>query len=167
MEHVDIFKETISVKKFTGDLDIINKHIQHIVEYDPGRKVSNIGGYQSNDITFGFKELIYQACEGIKELKLKVNLMNFWLNINKGQDSNICHIHSSDDLSVVYYHQVCCEECPIRFTHLVPQIKHDWYEIRPKNQDMLFFSGLLPHSVIPCGNIDHTRISLAFNFRIL
>ena len=167
MEHVDIFKETISVKKFNGNLDIINKHIQHIVEYDPGRKISNVGGYQSNNITFGFKELIDQAYDGTKELGIKSNLVNFWLNINTGDNYNNCHIHPTDSISVVYYHQVCCEECPIKFTHLVPQIKTNYYELRPKNQDMLFFSGTIPHSVKGCGNKEHTRISIAFNFAIL
>jgi len=167
MTPIDIFKETIWVKKFNGNLDIITKHAQHIVEYDPGREVSNVGGYQSNNITFGFKELIEQAHEGIKELNYEAKLVNFWLNINKGDDYNFPHIHAINFVSVVYYHQVCCEECPIRFTHLVPQIRPEYYEIRPKNQDMLFFSGTIPHSVKGCGNKDHTRISLAFNFAIL
>lgn len=169
MQPIDIFKETVWVKKFNGNLDIITKHAQHIVEFDSGRNKSNVGGYQSNDITFGFQELIDQAYNGVKELKNnnRVNLVNFWLNINTGDNYNNTHIHATDFISVVYYHKVCCKDCPIRFTHLVPQLKKEWFDIIPQNQDMLFFSGILPHSVKGCGNKDHTRISIAFNFVIL
>jgi len=167
MQPIDIFKETIYVKKFQGNLDIITKHINHIVEFDSGRKLSNIGGYQSRDISFGFDEILQQAYDGLKEVGINSRLVNFWLNINKGDNYNSPHIHATDFVSMVYYHQVCCDNCPIVFTSLVPQLQVGSFEKVPNNQDMLFFSGILPHAVKGCGNKEHTRISLAFNFRIL
>lgn len=162
-EHI-ILKQSCFTKNFEGDLDIIDKHINHIKEFDEGRVLSNVGGYQSNDITFGFKELINCIEEGFKELNFNVKLANFWLNINKGKDSNSTHIHNNEFWSVVYYHKVCCENSPLIFSSLVPTINEDICIYKPFPQQIIYFPGWYPHSVKGCNQEEHERISIAFNF---
>ena len=60
-----IRKESIYLNDYTGDTDIIQKHIDHILTFDKGRVVSNRGGYQSNNITFGFDDIINFAIESL------------------------------------------------------------------------------------------------------
>lgn len=162
-----IFKQSIFTKNFEGDLSIIDKHIEHIVSFDKGRVVTNQGGYQSNYITFGFDELIRSIIDGFKLINLNASLASFWLNINKGSDYNLSHIHGMDMWSVVYYHKVCCEKSPIVFSHLVPSLNQEKYMHIPKNQQIIYFQGIYPHAVLGCQGEDHQRISIAFNFSIL
>jgi hypothetical protein len=162
-EHI-ILKQSFFSKQFEGNLDIIDKHINHIQEFDDGRVLSNNGGYQSNDITFGFDELIKSVQDGFKELNMKSQLANFWLNINKGTDSNDLHIHPFTHWSVVYYHKVCCKNSPLVFSSHIPLIHADKSIHIPLPQQILYFPGWYPHSVEPCNQTDHERISIAFNF---
>ncbi len=163
----EIFKQSFFVKTFTGDLSIIDKHISHIIEFDKGKQRSNVGGFHSNNITFGFEELLDSIKEGFEAINMKGNLLNFWLNINKGTDYNLPHIHGFPQVwSVVYYHKVCCDQSPLVFSHLIPTIEQDTYNFIPKNQQIVFFSGSIPHAVKGCNREDHERISMAFNFRM-
>lgn len=161
-----IFKDSLYVDQFNGNLHTIDKHIEHIREFDKGVSLTNIGGYHSNNITFGFQELIDFIFNCFLKLNVKCSLSNFWLNINKGSDSNKSHVHGLlKGWSVVYYHKVCCTSSPLIFNHLVPQIITDKYCFIPQNQNIVFFRPNIPHSVEGCGNVDHERISIAFNFK--
>lgn len=160
-----IQKQSIFVKKFEGDLSILDKHINHILEFDKGRKVSNEGGYQSNDITFGFDDLLTSIKKGFDYLNQTVSLDNFWLNINKGSNFNHPHLHGISGWSVVYYHKVCCDQSPIVFPSLVPCIQNTETYFTPKSQQIIFFKAWYPHYVKACNQLNHERISLAFNFK--
>lgn len=162
-----IFKQSIFTKTFEGDLSIIDKHVEHIVSFDKGRVVTNQGGYQSNYITFGFNDLIQSIIDGFKSIQLNANLASFWLNINKGSDYNLSHIHGMDMWSVVYYHKVCCDKSPIVFSHLVPSVNQEQHIHISKNQEIVYFPGTYPHAVLGCQQDNHQRISIAFNFSIL
>jgi len=164
LEEEIIFKQTLLKTQFKGDTNIIDLHIKHILEFDEGRVKSNIGGYQSNDITFGFQELITFVFECFKEYNSNVILDNFWLNINKGTHFNKAHIHASNTWSVVYYHRVCCEKAALYFETLTPTLNNEPKQFFPKNQEIYFFDGLLPHGTVPCEQESHERISIAFNF---
>ncbi len=162
-----IRKESVFRTIYSGNTDIIDKHINHILEFDQGRIKSNKGGYQSNDITFGFEELIAFIKQSFIDINIKANFSNFWLNVNSGDHYNVAHIHELDHISVVYYHKVCCENTPIVFSDMIPHIR-DWtYNIVPRQRELLMFNADMPHSVSACGNSDHKRVSLAFNFRKL
>ena len=161
-----LFKESAYITKYEGDKNIIDKHIEHILLFDKGRKGSNEGGYQSHDITFGFNELLTFTQKCAVELGPSLMLANFWLNINKGNDFNREHIHELNGASAVYYHKVCCDKAPICFKHLVPQIIENTVEYIPQEGDIIFFPSYLPHGVRACGNPEHERISFAFNFKI-
>ena len=117
-----IYKEIIYTNDYTGDSGVIQSHIDHILSFDPGKVVSNRGGYQSNLITFGFEDLIKFSLDSFSAINKQAQLNSFWLNINKGSDYNKTHIHDLDGWSAVYYHKVCCEKATLNFHHLVPTI---------------------------------------------
>lgn len=171
-EHI-LDKRSIFISKFTGDLSKIDKNIDSIKNLDKGRTISNINGYQSNPIPYGFTELVKEVGAGVKEILNieKPFLSSFWLNINDGYSRNNSHIHSDItgntlfSFSCVYYHKVCCDKSPIVFENLIPTIfpmEHPYY---PQNQDIIFFWGSIPHRVEPCMEENHERISIAFNFK--
>ena len=162
-----IHKQSVYRTNYTGDTQIIDKHIDHILEFDKGRIKSNKGGYQSHDITFGFDDLIAYIQNSLTRINYKTNLANFWLNVNQGYDFNAAHIHDLEYISVVYYHRVCCHNTPIIFCDMVPHIRQWTYEITPNEGEILMFESEMPHSVKACNNENHKRISLAFNFRKL
>lgn len=168
MKEIELYREVVYSNKYEGDTSIIDKHIEHLLLFDKGRTVSNIGGYQSNFITFGFYDLIEFMVNSINQVSpAKVKLNSFWLNINKGTDSNNVHNHGQSGWSAVYYHKVCCDKSPIVFHHYVPAIKCTTWPISPQNQECLFFDMSVPHSVKACGNAEHERVSIAFNFDFL
>ena len=162
-----VYKESIFCNDYKGDSSVIQNHIDHLLTFDKGRTVSNRGGYQSNYITFGFHDLIQFAIESFASINKKAQLASFWLNINSGDNYNDLHIHDLKDWSAVYYHKVCCEKPTTNFHHLVPSVISDTFYLTPIEKRMVFFSGMTPHSVSPCGGENHERITLAFNFRIL
>jgi hypothetical protein len=162
-----IYKESIFYNDYKGDADTIQSHIEHILTFDKGRQLSNEGGYQSNSITFGFSNLIKFAVDGFATIGLKAQLNTFWLNINSGNDFNRVHIHGLEEWSVIYYHKVCCDKATTNFSHLVPAMITEDFNFVPVERRMVFFRGLMPHSVSPCGGKDHQRITLAFNFQAI
>jgi len=162
-----VYKESVFYNDYKGDANVIQSHIDHILTFDKGRKISNAGGYQSNFITFGFNDLLQFALDSFATIGKKAQLNTFWLNINSGNDFNYVHVHSFEEWSVVYYHKVCCEKATTNFHHLVPALIPDKFNFVPVERRMIFFKGELPHSVSPCGEVNHQRITLAFNFRIL
>jgi len=171
IDEIITHKQAFYKTKFNGDINNIEADIQRILDTDrEGRKVSNIGGYQSNYISCGFDELQYFQWNCIQQIFPQYNIMqkpDFWLNVNKGKDYNVTHIHGEENISCVYYHKLCCDKSPIVFTHLVPAIDTTSYEYTPETQDILIFKGNTPHHVRQCGQENHIRISLAFNYRIL
>lgn len=160
-----IERKVIYRTTYTGDTSIIDAHNKHLCSFDQGRTVSNRGGYQSNNITFGYQELLKFIFDSFKDIEMNVYLINFWLNINKGTDYNKEHIHDLDGMSAVYYHKVCCENSPLVFHNPIPTLYSQKYKIVPRNQEIVFFDSKFPHSVKPCNNPNHERISIAFNFR--
>lgn len=159
-----IHKDSFFINQYQGDENQIQKHIEHILTFDKGRNFSNQGGYQSNDITFGFHDLIKFAIESLSLIGENMRLSNFWININHGNHYNSTHIHYLRDWSAVYYHKVCCDQSTLNFTHLVPTVIQNEYKHPPKEKDMVFFKSIQPHSVSACHGQDHERISIAFNF---
>jgi len=158
-----IHKDSFFTNEYTGDINQIDAHIKHLITFDKGRVLSNEGGYQSNDITFGFHELIVFAINSLNSINQKVKLANFWVNINKGEHSNKVHNHTLDSWSAVYYHKVCCEKSSLNFHNLIPIINSSVCSYYPKEKQMIFFKGVQPHSVSACNGVDHERISIAFN----
>lgn len=163
IEEIIIFKESIYRAKFSSDIEKVNQEINEVIATDiEGIKVSNEGGYHSNILKKGFEDLKQTVLINCPKQGYKIH--SFWLNINKGNHFNKSHIHGSEGMAAVYYHQVCCAYSPICFSHLVPTLKPlNRFSYSPQNQDILYFDYTLPHETIPCNNVEHTRISIAFN----
>jgi uncharacterized protein (TIGR02466 family) len=106
------------------DKEKILNFVHRVKTEDPdGRKVSNIGGWQSRDFTdevminnplsqlrSKILEMAYYCCDefGFSEYTLRIT--NLWLNINTRGNSNEIHTHPGSILSGVYYLSVpdCC-----------------------------------------------------------
>lgn len=167
LEEVVFYKESFFKESYPGDKDSITQQINDILKKDPmGRTVSNVGGYQSNFLNGYFVELIDFIVTSFKDLKLTATLEGMWLNINDGDSFNVPHIHLLNQYSCVYYHKICCDDSPICFSHLIPTIVSEKFCYSPKENEIIFFKGRIPHHVLPCKEKNHQRISIALNFSV-
>jgi uncharacterized protein (TIGR02466 family) len=83
-------------------------------EQSLGRKISNLGGWQSNDIDPGRKEiqpLLTELRNRVKELYIGLDfnpaieprILNLWININGTYHHNAPHVHPGSLISGTYY----------------------------------------------------------------
>jgi uncharacterized protein (TIGR02466 family) len=152
---------------------------------DIGRRISNFGGYQSDDIRQGVNaqidKLVDHLNQEVKALALQVSLPplevnNIWLNINPPGSYNELHSHKDAVLSGVYYIDATDNQGNIQFErsdgaeyHLPEYIEKINYfnstraTYAAKTGALYIFPGWLKHSVQ--GNQSNTdRISISFNF---
>ena len=152
---------------------------------DPGRTISNYGGYQSSDIRAGEnpqidifvdylnKEIAQCAAQvGMSELML----YNIWININPPGAYNHLHNHVGSVLSGVYYVDAAQNQGNIQFErtdggeyHIPEKIEKETYftctraSYVSKTGALYVFPSWLKHSVQ--GNRSNTdRISVSFNY---
>ena len=165
------------------DLDIDSEkecsrayQVQQIIE---GVKLSNCGGYQSNnlDLKQFFPEIYEQIKEKLKfiskETEMDLKLGNSWLNINQTKDFNINHVHPGSAISAVLYLKSDKNSGNIVFknptlSYLYPingnnKLFFQTYWLPPVQGKIYFFPAYLEHSVEP-NMSDFERISLAMNF---
>mgnify|MGYP003126507517 FL=1 len=162
-----------------------------------GRVLSNRGGYQSNDLPHdhpAFTDLlkdIQSISQTIFETAYaqfyhspydSVHLANYWVNINRRNDSNDNHVHSGCFLSGVYYVSVDSQldqghiifrrdtswimnhgfyfdklkgkECP---AYLAQQVA-----LPPRKGALLLFPSYLSH-LVDSNQSDSDRVSISFN----
>ena len=149
----------------------------------PHRTVSNVGGWQSNDVKLNevdvFKPLLAhveakvgEACRQIEQ-GFKVKYDNSWININRKGDANKAHCHPLTTLSACIYLQAP-EGCGNIIFHGNDMVNH--YPIftdsplfstdviyKPEAGKLLVFPACILHSV-ESNQSDEPRISIAFNF---
>lgn len=158
-----------------------------------GRIISNLGGWQSNDLNVKTKPLstlfnwinthlteFYHKYEFYEKTPV---IENLWANVNGYKDSNQKHIHMSvrsPDFSAVLY--LAVKGGKIHFSNPDPYIKfmpamnyhkpHFWnacnsyeYFHNPAPGDLLLFPATLEHWVAPNTSKDD-RITLSFNWSI-
>lgn len=179
------FPQPIWFKDHDVDFSKAIEYIQKLKATDPGRKVSNVGGWQSNDIDFAsieeFKEVFNVIKEGIQYVadSLQNNgFKNFslgssWINVSKGTDFNREHIHAGNTFSGCLYLKASDTAGAIEFMRpdnmeSYPGI-HDKTGMfflstsyKPVVGRLLIFPAWLPHMVLPSKS-DEERISIAFN----
>jgi uncharacterized protein (TIGR02466 family) len=187
---IELFKTVIyanylklnNEKKFKKKLNLIYKKTK-------GRKLTNVGGYQSEDLSiedFDFlpftQAITNEANQFLKEYQSSssLKLSNFWLNVNGFKDYNSLHTHPNSIFSGVYYISVPKNSGQIHFDN-GNKFLIDWawcrlqynnydsinstvYKITPENNLLLIFPSWLPHSVLPNLNKKEKRISISFNF---
>jgi len=164
----------------------IEKHCIDIRKKDKGRKISNSGGWQSNNLNNNIFDSLKKEIEtnGNKfanyiGLKTPLKISNIWININEYKDSNDSHTHPHAILSGVYYVKTPKNCGHIQFTRPEMNVFHfDWNNntikekttytspksiIESKENNLLLFPSWLTHSVDLNLNKKEERISISFN----
>lgn len=119
------------------DNTAIIKYCYHYQKNNPSRDLSNIGGYQSNDLSGYIPELneVFKTVlqwsnkefskNGKKDQYTPV-ISNSWININQPNTYNSLHDHPKCYFSFVYYAKVPSNSGNINFYHPSPTIEHTW-----------------------------------------
>jgi uncharacterized protein (TIGR02466 family) len=157
---------------------------------DSGNVISNVGGYQSSSLTMedpvppiltkllGILVEQCQACSKEFGFDRNLGLANYWININKKNQYNKMHIHSSSILSGCYY-AATPPECGGIVLYNRPEVSYILGDLKakgaketrftstvqafqPKAGAVLVFPSWLQHSVEE-NRSDSDRISVAFN----
>ena len=183
-------QEIFSVPIYKIQLDLNVKELQSFCYQhndSKGRVVSNVGGYQSNDLSLDDVALqpLIEAIEihSSEFAETFINegnqvLSNMWFNINLYKDSNVFHRHGGANISGVYYVKTPNGCGNIIFEHPATDL-FDYYFLNSKREmnaynsstwwmpaevNMLYlFPGWLKHSVEANKNKTEERISIGFN----
>jgi len=184
---IDLFKITIYEKKLKLKNEKIIKYSYKLKKKDLGKQISNVGGWQSNDLQ-GVHKPLNELFEDIEHygneygkllgLKLPLKIDNIWININEYKDFNLEHFHGNSLISGVYYVKVQKKSGNIVFSNpSIDIMQQDWnkYTINEHNTNnspkwvmpsktntLYLFPNYLKHFVQPnFSNSD--RISISFN----
>jgi len=152
---------------------------------DPGRVISNFGGYQSSDIKSGDNADVDALVEAIgleisgcaRQVGLpQLELYNIWININPPNAYNHLHNHTNSVLSGVYYVDAQEGQGNIQFErsdngeyHIPTQVEKGTYytstraTYASKSGALYIFPGWLKHSV-QSNKSNSDRISISFNY---
>lgn len=162
---------------------------KEIKKHSAGRVISNIGGWQSNDLLetdlrdspLNFllpiiKESCQKAVNDFGSTK-KINIGNAWININEENSYNRLHNHAGSDLSCVFY--LTDNNSEIEFIrpydiqqHYLDNLESKYntelsfisVTYKPQKNTLLMFPSWLQHRVKT--NINKTaRISVAINIK--
>jgi len=167
---------------------LINKlHEESKIE---GRRLSNLTGYQSNNLDLNdpiykpfLNGVIEKGSQLAKDMDIIDNVIvdNFWLNINNYKDSNSLHCHPGAVFSGVYYVHTPENSGDIVFLNS----NHDYvdfywknsfikdfnnynsseFNVVPYTNQIIIFPGWLKHYVRP--NLNHeSRLSISFNLGV-
>ena len=189
MEYQQIFSACIQAHQTNLDIDSLISFCYEVKRRDKkGRKISNLGGWQSGNIKKNphpeFVKLLseiqiaanayHNKLQFKKEYEQKLN--NIWININGKGHSNEYHIHAKTQISGCFY--LSDSNFPIRFKHPYEEISpYYWHEefiesfntfncgqwsVTPKKNSIIMFPPWLYHKVV-MNEEDTDRISMAFN----
>jgi uncharacterized protein (TIGR02466 family) len=177
-----IFPQFMMLCEPTVDSKKISRECFSLKEEDPeGRKLSNIGGWQSKLHTKTdlpeLKKLVStvnKICNNIVPEVVGISTplngsYEWWVNINEKNQFNVPHAHGAAKYIAIYYAQVPID--PGLLTVIRPDtatpLRHKEppsVEARPKANSLYFFPGHLLHYVMPPKTDEKERISIAFNF---
>ena len=190
MNHEAWFSSPIAFDIITDlDFDKIKNKCYDLKSRSNGRMVSNVGGWQSDDLPFDIEEFIplyNMIYDKVNELHLeygfktshKQTIDNIWVNINELGGFNRPHVHPNSILSGVFY--IECDPITsgdIVFINPVVAHPHHWSGItedqnsliaaatcfhKPQRGKLIVFPSWLQHYVEPNKNAE-PRISLSFN----
>jgi len=111
-ETINLFQQLIFKTKLNYDLNKLKKFSLNLEKKHKGRKLSNVGGFQSNNLDLNIKELnnlikdfIFLSNEAGKFFKIKntLQIKNLWININRYKDFNSLHNHPFSIFSGAFY----------------------------------------------------------------
>jgi|TARA_E500000178_G_scaffold308956_1_gene322946 uncharacterized protein (TIGR02466 family) len=183
----EIFRYDLYDVRLNFDLNRLQKFCFELQHNDQGRKKSNVGGWQSNDLHDEFeiiknlREIITQHLNTFAryyKINKNLKLSNLWININEYKDSNMIHSHPNSVFSGVYYIKTPKDSGNLTFHNpyedFTSAIYNDnvsgydtknssIYYFEPQENMLLFFPSYMKHSVSPCMNKTEKRISISFN----
>lgn len=181
-EMKELFVTPVFRKKLSLDNSKILTYCLSLEKKDSGRTVSNMGGWQSNDIVGNPKELTElnslisdfssEICQ-IMQIE-PVKLYNSWVNINRYKDCNWPHTHDDAILSGVYYVKTSEDTGNIQFNNpnsISGNLRinnynkfnaPDWW--LPTTEGVLYvFPSWVRHGVQINMNKSEERVSISFN----
>lgn len=191
-----MFREIFPEFVYDNILDVDNESILSYClswrEHSPGRKISNVGGWQSHNIqdedlaetplrmlSQVMKSVFYDVFEeaGYKTDGKQIYL-DAWININGRGHYNDIHVHHNSMLSAVYYVKVPEYSGNLKLyrntgtfskfygkdlvNHKNTSYTNSVVEFVPVEKSVLIFPSYIPHSVDASSNYDE-RVSIAFN----
>jgi len=138
---------------------------------------SNRGGYQSvaqesDFLPYTFRDHILN-CFPFKD---KIEIRNWWLNVNQKGDFNMRHTHPHCDISGIWY--LTDNNNTLVFEDPLSHTRHSLYKAFPelgisegvfvnaKAGEILIFPSDLPHFVEP-HPLDTKRVSVSFNMSLI
>jgi len=186
MSTYDLFKTVIFKTRLNQDISKLIK-FSNKIKKQKGRELSNVGGYQSNNLdekNIALKSLIKEVSKNVNvfsretlRIPQDLHLDSSWLNINGFKDFNNIHTHPFSIVSGVFYIKTPVDCGSINF-HNAAQIKCyvndnileeynnyncSKYYFPVEENDLYLFPSWLDHSVSP--NLSNEeRISYSFNF---
>jgi uncharacterized protein (TIGR02466 family) len=166
-----------------------------LMEQDPrGRRLSNQGGWQSQDFRPGVHpelailenkiSLQTEQCVldfGYDPQSCFTVLENLWINVNRRFHSNSVHIHDNSFMSGAFYLKAAPGQGNINFYKSYSQdyaiasaariahytsINNGAITFPPETGKLIMFPGWLPHGVEE-NESDSDRISISFNTKII
>ena len=182
MKISNLFKNFVLSKSLNLDNNKLRNLSYNIENNSDNRNMSNVGGYQSQDISDReeLQELVSLINLHSDEIRKSYRMLNevkmsrLWLNINRHKDYNKQHTHRDSLFSGVYYINLP-KDTGIVFVHPSPNYGFSWgnakfdtdyfsdgYYYEPKNGELLIFPSWLVHYV-PANFTQEDRISLSFD----
>ena len=187
-EYLNLFHVPIQIIKLELDIEAMLEFCYEMKrKNEKGVKISNIGGWQSNNIInethpefVKLKTEIKSAAkvyhEDLKFKKtIKQKISNIWVNINQKRHSNDYHVHAYSSLSGAFYLK---GKSPIVFRHPYRDISNFYWDksliekfnaansgewkFEPEPNVLIIFPPWIEHKVL-VNEEDTDRISLSFN----
>ncbi len=172
------------------DLKKLKKFILNTKKMNDGRTLTNVGGWQSNDLQHKPNEELQKFIEILKgvatrysigiEIEPKYKLEQIWANVNGPKDFNERHKHLNAIYSGVYFVDVPENSGNFSLTHNVPDFNFAWchfngikikkynafnagtWNIKPQADELFLFPSWAEHKVTP--NLSNSdRISISFD----
>jgi uncharacterized protein (TIGR02466 family) len=183
-----IFTNFVAIDFISNNIPDIEKFCYDLHSKDQGRSLSNVGGWQSNDINLAqcLPKLFYDIKEKLDNLyyyfefkdEFLISMDNAWININKKNHYNLPHHHSYGLFSGVYYVKAegknigdvvflnpCVTQSVCISEHIIKTknpFNSSSYTVTPKTGMILIFPSWMMHYTNP-NETDKDRISIAFN----
>lgn len=189
MEKINIFAtQYLRRQIFTVDNSQLEQNILHHQSENPGRKISNYGGWQSRNINFNsFSNEVTLLSDEILatsralatsyRVSAKLIIGNLWFNVNGTGAFNAPHRHPNSLFSAVYYvnvpkgsgNIVFKNPNPVMYAHLTTDnliamndINATNWTVIPEPGMILVFPSWLEHYVEP-NSSQENRISISYN----
>ena len=167
------------------------KYCKKLRSKSPGRQLSNVGGWQSNDIPLNeiadtplhkyFNSVYNTAGECLSQLGInkKYYIDNAWININGEGNYNSVHTHPNSFLSGVFYLTnnnsglvfvrpagIDTYSLEMHHSNFDTFLSYNKVTYKPESKVLYLFPSWLPHRVEE-NKTKGERISIAFNINLM